>query len=151
MKVEIQENSHANITLNTLAKVAVRGEHTYNVKWFLDNEFVGDMNLGGGNWGGFENKIGDWRIEFWQGDNLVTTFNNNLQGENVLIITSFGISPKGKVPNMSNLTNFINETESKYGCNVYVYFAGSEKFDLDFKVLRMNTDIDFVLMTEMQF
>ena len=151
MKLEIQENSHANITFNTLAKVAVRGDHSYNVRWFLDNEFIGDMNLGGGNWGGFENKIGNWRVEFWQDENLVATHNNNLRDKNVLIVTSFGMSPKGKVPNMSNLNEFIVNIEEVYGCKVYVYFAGSEKFDVPFTTLKMNDDVDFELMIEKQF
>jgi hypothetical protein len=29
MKIDIQNNSHANITFNNLVKVAIRGEHSY--------------------------------------------------------------------------------------------------------------------------
>lgn len=155
MKHNIQDNSHANITFNTLAKVAVRGDHSYTVKWYLDNEFVGEMNLGGGNWGGYENRIGNWRIEFWQDNNLVSTYHNDLKGENVLLITSFGINHKGKIADMSGvnsgINNFIDEVEHKYGCNVYVYFAGSEKFELPFRTLKMNDNIDFKIITEIQF
>jgi len=151
MKIDIQENSHANVTFNTLAKVAVRGDHSYNVRWYCDNELVGDMNLGGGNWGGFENKIGNWRVEFWQDDQLINSFDNNLQDKNVLIVTSFGLSPKGKVPNMIGLSDFISEHEKRYGCKIYVYFSGSEKFDLPFHTLKMNDDVDFNLMVEMKF
>ena len=61
------------------------------------------------------------------------------------------MSPKGKVPNMNNMNNFVNTVESTYGCKVYVYFAGSEKFDLPFTTLKMNDNVDFDLMIEIQF
>ena len=150
MKHDIQENSHANITFNNLAKVAIRGDHSYNVKWFLDNDFIGDMILGSGNWGAFENKIGVWRIEFWQDDNLVSTYINTLDNENILVVASFEMSPKGKVPNMDKINTFVKVIESTYNCNVYIHFPGSEKFDLPFRTLKMNDHIDFKLMIETQ-
>jgi len=151
MKIDIQENSHANITFNNLVKVAVRGDHAYTVRYYLNNELAGEMNLGGGNWGGYEIVVGNWRIEFWQEDNLVFTYNHDLRDTNILVVTSFTRSSKGKIPSFMDLTNWINEIETTYGCKVYVYFAGSESFDLPFTTLKMNDDIDFKLMLEKQF
>lgn len=151
MKIDLQENSHVNITFNNLVKVAVRGEHSYTVKYFCNDEFAGEMNLGGGNWGGYELVIGNWRIEFWQDNVLIKTYTHDLREQNILIVTSFGLSPKGKLPDMSGLNTFINDIQSKYGCNTYVYFAGSEKFQTPFRTLKMNDDINFCMMLEKQF
>jgi hypothetical protein len=98
MRIDIQENSHANITFNNLVKVAVRGDHAYTVRYYLNSELAGEMNLGGGNWGGYEIVVGNWRIEFWQEDNLVFTYNHDLRDTNILVVTSFTRSNKGKIP-----------------------------------------------------
>ena len=89
MKFPLQNNSHSNISFTTNAKVSVRGEHSYTVKWFRDKEFIGDMNLGGGNWGAFPNEIGNWVIEFWQEDICVQSIDFNLEGKNILILPIF--------------------------------------------------------------
>ena len=63
MKFDIQNNSHANITFNSNAvRVSIRGEHTYTVKWFCDDNFIGDMVLGGGNWGTYPLSIRSWLV-----------------------------------------------------------------------------------------
>ena len=43
MKVQLLKNSHANITFNTNAKVTIRGEQSYIVKWYRDEEYIGEM------------------------------------------------------------------------------------------------------------
>ena len=151
MKIEIQTNSHANITFNTLAKVAIKGNQSYLVKWFCDNVLVGEMDLNSGMWGGFENQIGNWRIEFYQNSSLVHTYYHNLLSTNILILPRFQSETRGKLPNLYNIQRHIEEIESKYGCVVYVFFVSSEKFDLGFKTLKMNDNIDFSLIIEKDF
>ena len=97
MKFPLQNNSHSNISFTTNAKVSVRGEHSYTVKWFRDKEFIGDMNLGGGNWGAFPNEIGNWVIEFWQEDSCVQSIDFNLEGKNILILPIFAFNKITKV------------------------------------------------------
>ena len=151
MKVDIQENSHANVTFNNLIKVAIRGEHSYTVKYYCNDEFAGEMNLGGGNWGGYEMVVGDWRIEFWQDDNLIKIYHHKLADKNILVITSFGLTNKGKIPNFTPINEWINEIENKYKCKIYIYFSGSETFDLPFATSKMNDNLNFDMIFEKQF
>ena len=151
MKIDIQENSYANITFNNLIKVAIRGEHSYTVKYYCNDEFAGEMNLGGGNWGGYEMVVGDWRIEFWQDDNLIKIHHHKLADKNILIITSFGLTNKGKIPNFTSINEWSNEIENKYKCKIYIYFPGSETFDLPFATSKMNDNLNFDMIFEKQF
>ena len=151
MKINLQENSHANISFTTSAKVSVRGEHRYNVKWFRDKEFIGNMDLGGGNWGAFPNEIGNWEIEFWQGEDLVQSIDFNLEHKNVLISPIFVFNKIGKSTNINILQKYVEEIEKKYKCDAYVCFQRSENFDLDLKVLKMNDDLDFDIIIEKEF
>lgn len=151
MKIEIQTNSHANVTFNTLAKVSIKGPHPYLVKWYCDDTFVGEMDLNSGMWGGFENQIGNWKIEFYQNSNLTHTYYHNLLSTNILILPKFQSETKGKLPNLYSVQRHIEEIESKYGCSVYVFFVNSEKFDLGFKTLKMNSNVNFSLIIEKEF
>lgn len=150
MKFNIQDNSHANISLNSNSvRVSIRGNHTYLVKWFCDNNFVGDMILGGGNWGTYPLSIGNWKIEFWQDDNLVGTYDNNLESSNILIIANSNPSSPGKNFNIDSLITRANEIKSKYKCNVVYYFKNSERFNLgDIPTLKMNDEYEFELIAE---
>ena len=151
MKFPLQNNSHSNISFTTNAKVSVRGEHSYTVKWFRDNEFIGDMNLGGGNWGAFPNEIGNWVIEFWQEDICVQSIDFNLEGKNILILPIFAFNKIGKSTNISILQKYVDKIEETYKCNVYICFQRSENFDIDLKVLKMNDDLDFNIIIEKEF
>jgi hypothetical protein len=151
MKVNLQTNSHANISFTTSAKVSVRGEHNYTVKWFRDKEFIGDMNLGGGNWGAFPNEIGNWEIEFWQDGDFIQSLDLNLEGKNILILPIFAFNKIGKSTNINTLQKYVDKIEETYKCNVYVCFQRSENFDIDLKVLKMNDDLDFDIIIEKEF
>jgi hypothetical protein len=151
MKIDLQNNSHANISFTTSAKVSIRGEHDYLVKWFRDGELIGDMNLGGGTWGSFSNEIGNWEVEFWQDNNLVKWVDFNLEGKNVLLFPVFQFMKIGKNTNLNSLQKFVDKIESKYKCNVYICFSRSELFDTNLKVLKMNDDLDFNIIIEKEF
>jgi len=151
MKINLQENSHANISFTTSAKVSIRGEHRYNVKWFRDKEFIGNMDLGGGNWGAFPNEIGNWEIEFWQDGDLIQSIDFNLEGRNVLIFPIFLQNMIGKNTNLIPLQEYIQHVEEKYKCNAYVCFIHSEYFNTGFRTLKMNDELDFSIIIEKQF
>lgn len=151
MKINLQENSHANITFTTSAKVSIRGEHGYIVKWFRDGEFIGDMNLNGGTWGAYPNEIGNWEIEFWQDNICVQSVSFNLEGKNILILPVFPFMKIGKITNINVLQNYINDIEKRYGCSAYICFNSSEHFDTGLKVLKMNDDLDFDIIIEKEF
>jgi hypothetical protein len=151
MKINLQENSHANISFTTNAKVSVRGEHRYNVKWFRDKEFIGNMDLGGGNWGAFPNEIGNWEIEFWQDGDLIQSIDFNLEGRNVLVFPIFLQNMIGKNTNLIPLQEYIQYIEEKYKCNTYVCFIHSEYFNTGFRTLKMNDELDFSIIIEKQF
>ena len=153
MKIDLQEHSHSNVTFfGNQARVTIRGIHTYIVKWFLDDQYKGEMELGGGNWGSFPNEIGDWKIEFWQGDNLVGIYNNDLEATDILIILNLPESKPGKIFNISSyLESKKSEVEGKYKCNVVFYFENSEKYALneDINILKLNDNYDeFSLIIE---
>lgn len=153
MKVELQEQSHSNVTcFGHQARVTIRGIHSYRVKWFLDGEELGWMDLGGGNWGSFPNAIGNWKMEFWQGDNLVGIYSNDLESTDILIILNLPESKPGKVFNIASyLDNRKAEIEGKYKCNVVFYFENCEKYALseDIKTLKLNDNYDeFSLIIE---
>jgi len=147
MKLNIQDNSHANVSFTNLVKVSIRGEHGYLVKWYRDENFIGQMELNGGTWGGFENEIGNWRLEFWQGENLVNSTTYNIENENILFIYNFN-TEKGKLPNINSMITYISELRDKYNFIPYVYFKGSEKYDLSFNTLKLNDFADFIIIVE---
>jgi hypothetical protein len=151
MILNLQNNSHANISFTTSAKVSIRGEHNYTVKWFRDKEFIGDMDLSGGTWGAFPNEIGDWGVEFWQGGDFIKFIDFNLENKNILILPVFTFMKIGKTTNMNILQKYVDKIEEKYKCNVYVCFQHSENFDTNLKVLKMNDDLDFNIIIEKEF
>jgi len=95
--------------------------------------------------------VGDWRIEFWQDDNLIKIYHHKLADKNILVITSFGLTNKGKIPNFTPINEWINEIENKYKCKIYIYFSGSETFDLPFATSKMNDNLNFDMIFEKQF
>jgi hypothetical protein len=143
MKIQLKEDSTVNITFHDSAKVSLRGSHAYDVKWFYNNEFYGNMFINGGTWGAFPIPgVGNWKIEFWENGNLYYTFDNNLTNKDILVIFEnsghdFGDFVK-QVKEQSN--RIIND----YFCNLYVFFKNSELCDFsDTKInpLRLNDKI----------
>ena len=151
MKVQLLKNSHANITFNTNAKVTIRGEQSYLVKWYRDEEYIGEMEIGSGNWGAFPNEIGNWLIEFYQTNNLIKSINFNLYHKNILILPIFNTNKVGKNIDLNPLQKYIEHIEEKYKCNAYICFKHSERFDTGLKTIKMNDNLDFSIIIEQQF
>lgn len=150
MKFDIQPNSHANITFNGTLRVSIKGDFQYLVKWFCDDDFIGEMFLNGGCWGSYNLEIGNWRIEFWDGDNLINHFNNNITNQHILISFNFSPNTPGKQPNIGGMVQKIKEIESKYNCKVICYFPNSETYTLPESIItyKMNDSYKFKTMVE---
>ena len=140
------------ITFNSgQAKVALKGHNSFfNIRWYCDDEYVGEYELKSGMWASFPLRLGNWRIEFWEHGEKVSEFFNNLENSPILIITELNptISP-GKLPSVSKLLDRANEIKAKYNCEVVFYFKGSEKFDISpLKTLKLNDEYDFSMILE---
>ena len=146
MKIHLNIDCEANIIFNNEAKVILRGHESYLTKWFCDDEFIGEMNLSGGQWGAYPIKVGNWKIELHR-DDKIYKYELNLENRNVLFIYNFQ-QTKGKLPDINEMVSYISELRDKYKLIPYVYFKDSEKFILPFKTLKMNENGDFVLIIE---
>jgi hypothetical protein len=146
MKIHLNIDCEANIIFNNAAKVILRGHESYLTKWFCDDEFIGEMNIGGGQWGAYPIKVGNWKIELHK-DDKIYNYELTLENRNVLFIYNFQ-QTKGKLPDINEMVSYISELRDKYKLIPYVYFKDSEKFVLPFKTLKMNENGDFVLIIE---
>ena len=146
MKIHLNIDCEANIIFNNDAKVILKGHESYLTKWFFDDEFVGEMNLSGGQWGAYPIKVGNWKIELHR-DDKIYKYELNLENRNVLFIYNFQYL-KGKLPDINEMVSYISELKDKYKLTPYVYFKDSEKFVLPFKTLKMNENGDFSLIIE---
>jgi hypothetical protein len=146
MKIHLNIDCEANIIFNNEAKVILRGHESYLTKWFCDDEFIGEMNLNGGQWGAYPIKVGNWKIELHR-DDKIYNYELNLENRNVLFIYNFQYI-KGKLPDINEMVSYISELRDKYKLIPYVYFKDSEKFVLPFKTLKMNENGDFSLIIE---
>jgi hypothetical protein len=146
MKIHLNIDCEANIIFNNEAKVILRGHESYLTKWFCDDEFIGEMNLSGGQWGAYPIKVGNWKIELHR-DDKIYNYELNLENRNVLFIYNFQYI-KGKLPDINEMVSYISELRDKYKLIPYVYFKDSEKFVLPFKTLKMNENGDFSLIIE---
>jgi hypothetical protein len=146
MKIHLNIDCEANIIFNNAAKVILRGHESYLTKWFCDDEFIGEMNIGGGQWGAYPIKVGNWKIELHR-DDKIYNYELNLENRNVLFIYNFQYL-KGKLPDINEMVSYISELRDKYKFIPYVYFKDSEKFVLPFKTLKMNENGDFALIIE---
>ena len=147
MILNLQNNSHANISFTNLVKVSIRGEHSYNVSWYKDEIFIGQMELHSGTWGGFENELGNWRLEFWQNEILGNSITCNLENKNVLFIYTLK-TEKGKLRNINSIIEYISDVKNRYNFIPYVYFKGSEKYNIPFNTLKLNDSVNFDLILE---
>ena len=126
-------------------------DSSYLVKWFCDDEFIGEFELGSNNWGSFNLRLGIWRIEFWQNGRKVDEYVNELSNNDILIIIDFNSTPGKNLP-INNLLERGNYIKQRFNCNVVFYFKGSEKYDLSpFKTLKMNDKYDFKLILEEKY
>jgi hypothetical protein len=146
MKIHLNIDCEANIIFNNEAKVILRGHESYLTKWFCDDEFIGEMNLSGGQWGAYPIKVGNWKIELHR-DDKIYNYELNIENRNVLFIYNFQ-QTKGKLPDINEMVSYISELRDKYKLIPYVYFKDSEKFVLPFKTLKMNENGDFALIIE---
>jgi len=100
-------------------------------------------------WGAYPLRLGNWRIEFWQKNEKVNEFNNDLKDNPILIIADLPEPMIGKNLSTSKLLSRAYEIKTQYGCDVVFYFKGSEQYDLSpFKTLKMNDEYDFSLILE---
>ena len=145
--INMEINKNWRITFNggqaKVSGIDVDGVHL--VKWYCDGEFIGDYELGDGNWGAYPLSLGDWKIEFWKDGEKMGEYHNDLNDAPVLII-----APKpGKRLPIEMLIKRGNELKDKYNCEVIFYFKGSEQYDLSpFKTLKMNDEYNFKLILE---
>jgi hypothetical protein len=144
MEIDVRYNSRVNITFHGAAKVNVRGDHNYLVKWFENNEFIGEMYLNSGTWGAYPmNDISSWRIEFWYEGDLIYSYNNSLINNPILIICeNNGLDFKDFV---SSVRSYVNDIVDRHQAKTFVYFKGSELCDFtqdNFTPLRLNDKID---------
>lgn len=144
MFVEVRYNSKANITFHDMAKVSIRGDQNYLVKWYQNNEFFGEMFLNSGTWGAYPMlEIADWRIEFWQDGNLMYTYTNFLDKNDVLVI--FNNDGNSFSEFVEKVKEYSNNIVDKFGCNLYAFFKNSELCDFSndkVKPLRLNDRIE---------
>lgn len=153
MKFDIRENSHANITFNGDSRVSIKGNFPYLVKWFCDNEYIGEMFLNGGCWGSYALKVGNWRIEFWENDVMVNAYSNDLTDASILIVPQFPSLLPGKFLDSNQLTHLadrVNFLTSQYKCNVVCFIKNSERFSLPENIItyKMNDNYNFKIMIE---
>jgi len=144
MRFNIVDRDTSIITFNSMAKVSLLSENTYTVKWFFDDNYVGEMILNPGTWGGYPVNFGNWKIEFWSEDNLINTYNNVLKDKDVLFIAEFD-NELGKLPDIGKLEKMVDNLKSKYGANIVIYFKNSEKFNFPHPRLKMNYKYNFVM------
>lgn len=144
MFIEVRYNSKANITFHDMAKVSIRGDQNYLVKWYQNNEFFGEMFLNSGTWGAYPMlEIADWRIEFWQDGNLMYTYTNFLDKNDVLVI--FNNDGNSFSEFVEKVKEYSNNIVDKFGCNLYTFFKNSELCDFSndkVKPLRLNDRIE---------
>ena len=144
MFIDVTKDSSANITFNDMAKVSIRGDKSYNVLWYYNNELVHEFYLNSGTWAGIPmNGIGDWVIEFWDEGNLINTYHNTVNNKDILIIFNNGDNELGEF--VKRVKNYSNELISRLNINLYVFFKGSELCDFTdtrIKPLRLNDKID---------
>jgi hypothetical protein len=146
----MEKEEEALITFNAgQAKVVLKGNSMFLVRWYCDKEYIGEYELSPGMWGAYPLRLGNWRIEFWEHHEKVSEFNNDLTDQPILIIADLPTPKPGKNLPTGKLINRAYEIQSQYGCDVVFYFKGSEQYDLSpFKTLKMNDEYNFSLILE---
>ena len=125
----------------------------YRIKLFIGDELKLERDMSPYTWVAFPlNAIEPSRIEFYDDENqLIDTYNNDLNEGNILLNVKFPLTFVGKNYDIGLLDNYVGELQHKYKCKIWVYFKGSEKYNLEgkpYNPLRMNVDVPFFnLMT----
>ncbi len=147
--LEKEEEALINFS-GTDARVSVKNNNeAYLVRWYCNEEYIGEYELSSGMWGAYPLRLGNWRIEFWQNHEKVSEFHNNLENNPILIIADLPKPTPGKNLSIGKLITRGHEIKSQYNCEVVFYFKGSEQYDLSpFKTLKMNDEYDFSLILE---
>lgn len=118
----------ANITFHSGSLKVFMAKGSYLVKWFKDEEFIGEMSISTGYWGSFPhgNEIKDWIIEFWKDDEVVHRHFYSVNRANVLLLPKkTGLNHQEFKIKILNIANEIKEM----GGNVWIYFDGSHEFN----------------------
>lgn len=146
----IENTEFANITFNGSARVSLLGETIYLVKWYVDGRSVGEMELYPGCWGGFPLTVGNWTVEFWKNDLLVSTYENPLSEGFILLVPNFSGSSPGKIKNLKDLSERAEFLSQTYNCKIVCYFPNSERYNLPANIIpyRLNDSHNFKLMIE---
>jgi hypothetical protein len=145
--VEITAEKKASLTFSEGMMKVFLPDSSFKIKWFKDHDFMGEMDLVPGTWGGFEhgNDLIDWRIEFYLPEDLenaIYVHNYRVNRGNVLVLPRIA-HKRGKLLDVDGLIDFCKSIKMK-GASVYVYFEGSELFDFEkygIKPLRLNQEI----------
>ena len=99
MIINLLDDDVANISFSNKVKVSVRGDsgRSYKVIWYKkiseDFEIVGQMDISTGTWGcyGFED-IEHWKVEFYNQNNFVAEYDNDLKDKDVILIANISFS-----------------------------------------------------------
>ena len=112
----VEDSNFANITFNGGSKVTSLSETTYLVKWFLDEIFIGEMDIAPGCWACFPLEIGNWKVEFWRQEQLINTYDNTLKDNYILFVAKFQDTAPGKSIDIKKLEDRVEIIQSKYEC-----------------------------------
>ena len=145
MIIELNEKESVNLTFSEgSVKVAVYGGD-YLVKWYSEDEQIGEMMVKDFHWGAYPHNdlINEWSIELWKpdGSEMVLRQKLSIPNANILIIFNFQ-NPMGKIP-IYPIIDYCRSIMER-GANPYVFFHGSESFDLErygITPLRFNQDM----------
>lgn len=148
MNIQLRNGDFAAVNFFNGCRVNLRSSGTvYSVQWFFNDVFFGDMNLGNSMWGCYgTTEFGIWRLKFYQEQELVLDYINDLRDKDCLLMAQFNaITQVGKKKDISSLTHYANDVVEKYGCNLKVYFPKTWEYDFSsykFSPLRLNDGID---------
>ena len=143
----IDEDNNASLTFSDgMMKVTMMNSEL-DVQWYKEQKLIGEMRISPNTWGGFphNNDLSDWRIEFYSTENPQSPIHvspYDIKGGNILVLPVTKIG-RGKVMDIHSLVDYCKSIQLK-GANVYVFFEGSELFDLEkygIKPLRLNQEV----------
>jgi len=146
----IHKTEFANITFNGTARVSLLGEDIFFVKWFVDRKIVGEMELYPGCWGAFPLTVGIWTIEFWKNGELISTYENSLDGNPILLCPKFTEESPGKTKNLKGLLERAEILHQTYACKIVCFFKNSERYNFPSYITpyRINDGYNFKMMIE---
>lgn len=148
MNLQIKNNDYAAINFFDGCRINIYTEGAvYDVHWYFNNNFFGNMQLGPSTWGSYNvTEFGIWTLKFYENNNLVKEYVNTLENKDCLLITSFtGTSQVGKKKDISHMVSYANKVVEEYKCNLKVYFPKTWEYDFssyNFSPLRLNDNIE---------